>query len=283
METLSTESFSTMLEKTQSIVEHLRRTTDGFQPEYGIILGSGLGGLVNEIAIEHALDYTSIPGFPVSTVKGHSGRLIFGILSGKKVVALQGRFHYYEGYTMQELTLPVRVFKELGIKRLLVSNAAGGMNPNFKIGDLVILRDHINLMPDNPLIGKNIEAWGPRFPDMSEPYDAHMSELAASIAEHHGVRHHYGIYAALTGPCFETPAEYRWLRTIGADVVGMSTVPEVIVARHMDIPCFAVSVVTDLGGFEPIQKVSHEEVLEVATASEKKLTALVKELINRLD
>ncbi|MFM7217780.1 MAG: purine-nucleoside phosphorylase [Bacteroidota bacterium] len=272
-----------MLEKTISIVEHLRRTTAGFTPEYGIILGSGLGGLVNEITIEHALDYASIPGFPVSTVKGHSGRLIFGTLSGKKVVALQGRFHFYEGYSMQELTLPVRVFKELGIQRLIVSNAAGGMNPDFKIGDLVILRDHINLMPDNPLIGKNIDHWGPRFPDMSEPYDSQIAELAGTIAAAAGVRFHFGVYAALTGPCFETPAEYRWLRTIGADVVGMSTVPEVIVARHMNIPCFAVSVVTDLGGFEPIQKVSHEEVLEVATASEKKLTALVKELLNKLD
>lgn len=272
-----------MLEKTIATADHLRQRTHDFRPETGIILGSGLGGLVNEIETAYSFEYTSIPNFPISTVKGHSGRLIFGTLSGKKVVALQGRFHFYEGYSMQELTFPVRVFHELGIKRLIISNAAGGMNPEFKIGDLVVIRDHINLMPGNPLIGKNEDTWGPRFPDMSEPYDTPMSELACCIAKEQGVRCHYGVYAALTGPCFETPAEYRWLRTIGADLVGMSTVPEVIVARHMNIPCIAVSVVTDLGGFEPIQKASHEEVVEVATASEKKLTTLVKEFLKRLN
>lgn len=271
-----------MLEKVKNTVDYIHQQSNGFVPEYGIVLGSGLGGLVNEIDIHHALDYHSIPNFPVSTVAGHTGRLILGTLSGKKVIALQGRFHFYEGYTMQEVTFPIRVFIELGIKRLLVSNAAGGMNPDFKIGDLVLINDHINLFPTNPLIGKNIDAWGPRFPDMSEPYCPTMLATAKSIAEDQGVRAHFGVYAGLTGPCFETPAEYRWLRTIGADVVGMSTVPEIIVGRHAGIPCFAVSIVTDLGGFEPIQKVSHEEVLSVAQASEKKLTGIVKELIHRL-
>ena len=271
-----------MLEKVKTTVDFIHQKTGGFVPEYGIVLGSGLGGLVNEINIHHALEYHDIPNFPVSTVVGHTGRLILGTLSGKKVIALQGRFHFYEGYTMQEVTFPIRVFIDLGIKRLLVSNAAGGMNPNFKIGDLVLINDHINLFPTNPLIGKNIEAWGPRFPDMSEPYCPTMLATAKSIADEQGVRAHFGVYAGLTGPCFETPAEYRWLRAIGADVVGMSTVPEIIVGRHAGIPCFAVSIVTDLGGFEPIQKVSHEEVLAVAQASEKKLTGIVKELLQRL-
>jgi purine-nucleoside phosphorylase len=271
-----------MLEKVKTTVDFIHQKTGGFVPEYGIVLGSGLGGLVNEIDIHHALEYHDIPNFPVSTVVGHTGRLILGTLSGKKVIALQGRFHFYEGYTMQEVTFPIRVFIDLGIKRLLVSNAAGGMNPNFKIGDLVLINDHINLFPTNPLIGKNIEAWGPRFPDMSEPYCPTMLATAKSIADEQGVRAHFGVYAGLTGPCFETPAEYRWLRAIGADVVGMSTVPEIIVGRHAGIPCFAVSIVTDLGGFEPIQKVSHEEVLAVAQASEKKLTGIVKELLQRL-
>ncbi len=262
--------------------DHLRSVIQDFTPEFGIVLGSGLGGLVHDIDTIHSLDYKDIPGFPVSTVKGHSGKLIFGLLEGKKVVAMQGRFHYYEGYSMQEITFPLRVFFSLGIKRLLLSNAAGGMNPEFKIGDLVFIRDHINLFPTNPLIGKNNDEWGPRFPDMSEPYCPEMIAKACAIAHKQGVRHHTGVYAGLTGPCFETPAEYRWLRTIGSDVVGMSTVPEVIVARHAGIPCFAVSVVTDLGGFEPIQKVSHEEVLAVANASEKKLTAIIRELVTLL-
>lgn len=268
-----------MLAKTIATTEYIRSATENFQPEFGIVLGSGLGGLAKEIQAAFTLDYHDIPNFPVSTVKGHSGKLIFGSLNGKHVVAMQGRFHFYEGYSMQEVTFPIRVFIALGIRKLLVSNAAGGMNPDFKIGDLVFINDHINLMPTNPLIGKNVDEWGPRFPDMSESYEPTMLQLAKKIADEHGVRSHFGVYASLTGPCFETPAEYRWLRTIGADVVGMSTVPEVIVARHAGIPCFGVSVVTDLGGFEPIQKVSHEEVLEVAHASEKKLTRIIKEMV----
>jgi purine-nucleoside phosphorylase len=270
-----------MLEKIKQTASFIKEKTQ-FQPDFGIILGSGLGGLVNEIEIKHSLEYSTIPNFPVSTVKGHSGKLIFGTLGGKKVIALQGRFHYYEGWTMQEVTFPVRVMKELGIQRLILSNAAGGMNPKYQVGDIVFITDHINLMPTNPLIGKNYDELGPRFPDMSEPYDLPLTNLAKQISDRHGFRSHLGVYAGLSGPCFETPAEYRFLRIIGADVVGMSTVPEVIVARHGGIPCFAVSIVTDLGGFEEAQKVSHEEVLAVANATEKKLTTIVKEMLSTL-
>jgi purine-nucleoside phosphorylase len=270
-----------MLEKINHTASYIRQQTN-FLPDVGIVLGSGLGGLVKEISIQHSLDYTSIPNFPLSTVKGHSGKLIFGTLGGKKVMALQGRFHYYEGYTMQEVTFPIRVMKALGIKWLILSNASGGMNPDYKIGDVVIISDHINLMPDNPLIGKNYEELGPRFPDMSEPYDRKLIDIAKKIADKQGVRSHIGVYAGVPGPCFETPAEYRYIRTIGADIVGMSTVPEVIVARHGNMPCFAISIVTDLGGFDDVQKVSHEEVLKVATASEVKMTAILKELIQEL-
>ena len=270
-----------MLEKIKETENFLSEKT-GASPEYGIVLGSGLGGLVKEISIDHSIEYTSIPHFPVSTVKGHGGKLIFGTLGGKKVVAMQGRFHFYEGYSMQEVTFPIRVMIALGIKTLIVSNASGGMNPDYKIGDLVIIEDHINLLPSNPLIGKNHEKLGPRFPDMSEPYDRSIIEKAKSIADKSGYRTHIGVYVAVSGPCFETPAEYRYLRTIGADIVGMSTVPEIIVARHARIPCFAISIVTDLGGFEIAQKVSHEEVLEVAMASEVKLTSIIKELLSKM-
>lgn len=270
-----------MLEKINHTASHIRQQTN-FQPDFGIVLGSGLGGLVKEISVQHALDYTSIPNFPVSTVKGHSGKLIFGTLGGKKVIALQGRFHFYEGYSMQEVTFPIRVMIALGIKNLILSNASGGMNPAYKIGDVVIINDHINLMPSNPLIGKNYDELGPRFPDMSEPYDPKMIELAKKIADKKNIRSHTGVYAAVPGPCFETPAEYRYIRTIGADIVGMSTVPEVIIGRHQNIPCFAISIVTDLGGFDEAQKVSHEEVLQVATASEGKMTSIIKDLIAEL-
>lgn len=270
-----------MLDKIKATSEFIRSKTN-FKPELAIILGSGLGGLVNEIQIEHSLEYGSIPNFPVSTVQGHSGKLIFGKLGGKNVIAMAGRFHYYEGYTMQEVTFPIRVMIELGIKRLLLSNASGGMNPKYEIGDIVVINDHINLLPSNPLIGKNYDELGPRFPDMSEPYEPGMVDRAKKIADKLGYRAHVGVYAAVSGPCFETPAEYRFIRTIGADVVGMSTVPEVIVGRHAGIPCFAISIVTDLGGFDEAQKVSHEEVLKVATAAEGKMTAIIKELVSSL-
>lgn len=267
-----------MLEKIKETTDFIFQKT-GAKPDYGIVLGSGLGGLVKEIQIEHSLDYTAIPNFPVATVKGHGGKLIFGKLGGKNVVALQGRFHFYEGYTMQEVTFPIRVMIALGVKTLLLSNASGGMNPDYKIGDIVLIHDHINLLQSNPLIGKNYDELGPRFPDMSEPYAPALITKAKAIADKAGYRSHIGVYVAVSGPCFETPAEYRYLRTIGADIVGMSTIPEVIVGRHAGIPCFAISIVTDLGGFETAQKVSHEEVLEVATAAEVKLTDIIKQLL----
>jgi purine-nucleoside phosphorylase len=271
-----------MSEKIQQTVSHILSVVKT-KPEVGIILGSGLGGLVKEISIEHSLSYSDIPNFPVSTVTGHSGKLIFGKLAGKNVAAMQGRFHFYEGYSMQEVTFPVRVLKFLGIKNLFISNAAGGVNPAYQIGDLMIIRDHINLMPSNPLIGKNDDLHGPRFPDMSEPYSKELIERAKKIAEQKKIRAHSGVYTAVSGPTFETQAEYRYIKAIGGDAVGMSTVPEAIVAAHMKLFCFAVSVITDLGGMEEQTQVSHEEVLEAAEAAESKLTLIFKELISSLE
>ncbi len=248
-------------------------------PEVGIILGSGLGNLVTEIEIEHILPYENIPDFPLSTVEGHSGKLIFGKLSGKNVVAMQGRFHYYEGYDLKQVTFPVRVMKLLGIKQLIVSNAAGGVNPDFEIGDLMIINDHINFFNSNPLVGKNHEELGPRFPDMSEVYDKQIIKNAKQIALASNIKVHEGVYLGLTGPTFETPAEYRMIRIIGADAVGMSTVPEIIVARHMNIPCFAMSIITDLGVPGKIVKITLEEVLKVAAQSEKKMAVIIKKLL----
>ena len=249
-----------------------------FHPEIGIILGTGLGGLVSEIEIQHTLPYNEIPNFPVSTVEGHSGRLIFGTLGNKNVVAMQGRFHFYEGYTMEKVTFPVRVMKLLGIKNLIVSNASGGVNPDYEVGDLMILEDHICLIP-NPLIGENIDELGPRFPDMSESYDKNLIKLAEDIAAENNLPVEKGVYVALTGPTLETPSEYKHMRIIGGDTVGMSTAPEVIVARHMNIPCFAISVITDLGVPGKIQKVTHEEIQKVSEVAEPKLTLIIKELI----
>ena len=249
-----------------------------FNPEIGIILGTGLGGLVSEIEIEHTIPYNEIPNFPVSTVEGHSGRLILGTLGNKNVVAMQGRFHFYEGYTREKVTFPVRVMKLLGIKNLIVSNASGGVNPDYEVGDLMILEDHICLIP-NPLIGENIDELGLRFPDMSEPYDKNLIKLAENIATKNNLPLKKGVYIALTGPTLETPSEYKYMRIIGGDTVGMSTAPEVIVARHMDIPCFAMSVITDLGVPGKIQKVSHEEIQKVAEVAEPKLTLIIKKLI----
>ncbi|MDG2059478.1 MAG: purine-nucleoside phosphorylase [Flavobacteriales bacterium] len=252
-----------------------------FNPEIGIILGTGLGGLVSEIEIEHTIPYNEIPNFPVSTVEGHSGRLILGTLGNKNVVAMQGRFHFYEGYTMEKVTFPVRVMKLLGIKNLIVSNASGGVNPDYEVGDLMILEDHICLIP-NPLIGENIDELGPRFPDMSEPYDKNLIKLAENIAAKNNLPVQKGVYISLTGPTLETPAEYKHMRIIGGDTVGMSTAPEVIVARHMNIPCFAMSVITDLGVEGKIQKVTHEEIQKVSEVAEPKLTLIIKELISKI-
>lgn len=268
-----------MREQINSTTTSIRKVTNNFVPEVGIILGTGLGGLVKEIIVEHVLPYDSIPDFPVSTVEGHSGKLIFGKLGGKNVVAMQGRFHFYEGYSMQQITFPVRVMKALGIKTLCVSNAAGGMNPAFEVGELMLISDHINLFPTNPLIGKNINEWGPRFPDMSEAYNKKYIELALSIAKKNNIKVSTGVYAGLTGPCFETPAEYRYLWRIGADAVGMSTVPEVIVARHSGLHVFGISIITDLGIEGKVFTVSHEEVQQVAAQQEPKMTLIMRELV----
>ena len=266
-----------MLQTIKESATFLKERTN-YKPQVGIILGTGLGGLVAEIEIEHSISYKDIPHFPVSTVEGHSGRLIFGKLGGKQVVAMQGRFHFYEGYSMEKVTFPVRVMKFLGIKNLIVSNASGGVNPDYEVGDLMILSDHINLIP-NPLIGSNIDELGPRFPDMSESYCKNLITKAENIAKVNKIPVQKGVYVALTGPTLETPSEYKYMRIIGGDTVGMSTAPEVIVARHMDIPCFAMSVITDLGVPGKIQKVSHSEIQKIAEIAEPKLTLIIKELI----
>ncbi|MBM3452416.1 MAG: purine-nucleoside phosphorylase [Bacteroidetes bacterium] len=270
-----------MLEKIKESAAFIQSKTS-ITPSIGIILGTGLGGLVKEINVIDTISYENIPNFPVSTVESHSGKLIFGELGGKKVVAMQGRFHYYEGYSLQQVTFPVRVMKLLGIERLFVSNASGGVNPDFEVGEIMIQDDHINLFPGNPLIGKNIDELGPRFPDMSDPYDPGMIALAKQIASENNIKVSVGIYAGLTGPTLETPAEYQYVRNIGADAVGMSTVPEVIVARHMEIPCFAISIITDLGVKGKIQKVSVQDVIEVASRQEPKMTLIMRELISRI-
>ena len=269
-----------MLEQIKETVDWLINKTQ-FKPEVGIILGSGLGGMVNEIEIMHSLSYADIPNFPVSTVAGHGSKLLFGKLGETKVMVMQGRFHFYEGYTMQELTFPVRVMKFMGVERLILSNASGGVNPNFKVGDLMIIDDHINLMGTNPLIGKNYEELGPRFPDMSEPYNKEMIRKAAAIAAGMKIRCHIGVYAAVTGPVFETRAEYKYIKTIGADCVGMSTIPETIVAHHMKLPVFAISIITDMGGLEEPEVITHEEVLRVANEAELTMTTLIKKLLSK--
>jgi purine-nucleoside phosphorylase len=270
------------------MLAQIQETTDYIKeqfpkiPQVGIILGTGLGALVKEIKIEHIISYTDIPNFPVSTVESHSGKLIFGELGGKTVVCMQGRFHYYEGYSMQQITFPVRVMKFIGIEQLFISNASGGLRNDQKISDLMILKDHINLLPDNPLRGKNDNKLGPRFPDMSDPYDKELINKALEIAVHHNINVHTGVYAAVPGPNLETPAEYRYLAAIGADAVGMSTIPENLVARQMGIPCFAISVITDLGVDGKIKKVTLEEVIEAALVAEPKMTLIMKELIRKI-
>lgn len=271
-----------MLEQIEFTTRNIRQKTNNFCPEIGIILGTGLGGLVKEITVEHVLSYEDIPHFPVSTVEGHSGKLIFGTIGNKKVMAMQGRFHYYEGYSMKQVTFPVRVMKAIGIKSLCVSNASGGMNPAFSVGEIMIINDHINLFPDNPLIGKNFSQLGPRFLDMSNAYNQNYINLALQIAKENNIKVSTGVYAGLSGPCFETPSEYRYLHRIGADAVGMSTVPEVIVARHSGINVFGISIITDLGIEGKVVNVSHEEVLQVANNQEPKMTFIVKELIIRM-
>ncbi|GAB4319506.1 MAG: purine-nucleoside phosphorylase [Bacteroidales bacterium] len=271
-----------LTEKLNETIDYIRSRT-ALEPEVGVVLGTGLGGLTKEIDVLESIAYDDIPNFPVSTVKGHAGKLIFGRLGGRTVVAMQGRFHYYEGYTMQELTFPIRVMKLLGIKLLILSNAAGGVNPDFEIGDLMVIRDHINLMGNNPLIGKNDTGLGPRFPDMSEAYDKKAIRSFTRIARKHNIHFQSGVYAAVSGPTFETPAEYKYIRTIGADAVGMSTVPEAIVARHMSLPVFAVSVISDLGVEGKIVEITHDDVIDAASAVEPKLTLILKEMLETME
>ncbi|KVV15945.1 purine-nucleoside phosphorylase [Flavobacterium sp. TAB 87] len=248
-------------------------------PEYGIILGSGLGNFTEDITIEYSIPYSEIPNFPVSTVVGHQGKLIFGKVGGKNVVAMQGRFHYYEGYSMQEVTFPVRVMKYLGIQKLIVSNASGGVNPDYEIGGIILIKDHINFTPEHPLRGKNDERFGPRFVNMSEPYSLKMIAKAKEIAAANAIKVQDGIYFGLQGPTFETLAEYNMVYRMGADCVGMSTVPEVIVARHMSLETFGLSVITDIGRDGFLETISHEEVLEAAKMAEPKVRLLIKNLI----
>jgi purine-nucleoside phosphorylase len=250
--------------------------------ETGIILGTGLGGLVKDIEVEHQIEYSGLPHFPLSTVESHKGRLIFGKLSGKDVIAMQGRFHYYEGYSMQQITYPVRVMKFLGVKNLLVSNACGGMNPLYRRGDIMIMSDHINLLGDNPLIGKNEDDLGPRFPDMSEAYSLDLIKLAEDAALENKVRIQKGVYVAVTGPNLETKAEYRFLRGIGADVVGMSTIPENIVANHMGMKVLGFSIITDECFPDSLKKANVEEIIATAMEAEPKMTLLMKKVIEKL-
>jgi purine-nucleoside phosphorylase len=267
-----------MWEQVQETVSFIKAKTN-FTPEYGVILGSGLGSFTDDIQIEFTLPYTEIPNFPVSTVQGHKGALVFGTIGTKKVVAMQGRFHFYEGYSMKEVTFPVRVMKYLGVEKLIVSNASGGVNSNYNVGDIVLIKDHVNMMPEHPLRGKNDERFGPRFVNMSEPYSKKMILKAKELAENLNIKVQDGIYLGLQGPTFETLAEYKMVKNIGADCVGMSTVPEVIVARHMEMETFGLSVITDMGDEESIETISHDEVLEAAKSAEPKVRILIKELI----
>lgn len=270
-----------LLQKINEAVDFIRSKTK-LEPETGIVLGTGLGRLVSEIEEEAVLSYENIPHFPVSTVESHEGKLIFGTISGRAVVAMQGRFHYYEGYTMQQITFPIRVMKFLGVKTLVISNACGGMNPLYSKGDLMIMDDHINLIGDNPLIGKNIDELGPRFPDMSEPYSKRLIKLAEEIALDEKIKVQKGVYVAVAGPNLETRAEYRFLRFTGADVVGMSTVPEVIVARHMDMEVFGISVITDECFPDALQPASVPDIIKTANDAQPRLTTIMKRLIEKL-
>lgn len=265
----------------EEIVHFIKQFITEQTPEYAIVLGSGLGNLQHEVEVIQEISYDSIPNFPLSTVEGHGKKLIYGKLSGKYVLMQTGRFHHYEGYSMHEVTLPIRIFHLLGIKNLIVSNASGGVNPNFKIGDVMIITDHINFFPEHPLRGRNIEEFGTRFPDMSEAYNKKMIAFAEKIAQEEGISVQKGIYFGLQGPTFETPAEYGMIYRMGADAVGMSTVPEVIVARHQKMNVFALSIISDLGGANIAPTVSHEEVLKEVTAVMPKVIHFVKKFVEK--
>ena len=270
-----------MLEEIKNAAAYINKIISG-SPDTCIILGSGLGNLTSKIDILNSISYSDIPHFPISTVKGHKGNLIYGLLGGKEVLAFQGRFHYYEGYPMEQVVFPIRILKFLGIKNVILSNAAGGVNPSFSVGDVMVITDHINLFAENPLRGKNYDELGPRFPDMSEPYDKNLIALAKSQANELKIKTQSGIYLGTSGPTYETPAEYRFMKAIGADAVGMSTVPEVIIAKHMGMRCFALSVITDMGGSDDVEEVSHDIVLHVANEVEPKLTLLLEGMLKNM-
>jgi len=272
---------SKLISNINETLQVIRKFTTEKYP-IGIILGTGLGGLVKEIEVKHQINYEDLPHFPISTVESHHGKLIFGTINGKNLVAMQGRFHYYEGYSMQQIAYPVRVMKFLGVETLLVSNACGGMNPQYRKGDVMIMVDHINMLGDNPLIGKNEDELGPRFPDMSEPYKFELIELAEKIALENQIKVQKGVYIAVPGPNLETRAEYKFLRATGADVVGMSTIPENIVANHMGMKVLGISIVTDECFPDTLKPVNVEEIIATAMQAEPKMTLIMKELIKRL-
>ncbi|SEM17418.1 purine-nucleoside phosphorylase [Chryseobacterium taichungense] len=269
------------------MLEKIKKTADFIQsiiketPDFAIVLGSGLGKLQDEVEAIHILKYAEIPDFPQTTVAGHTGKLIYGILEGKKVLMMSGRFHYYEGHSIENIVFPIRVFHMLGIQHLILSNASGGVNSEYKIADIAIIKDHINMMPEHPLRGRNIDSFGPRFVDMSEAYSKKMISVAEKVASENDINIHQGIYVALQGPTFETPAEYGMIKAIGGDMVGMSTVPEVIVARHMGMDVFGISVITDLGGPDIAFSVSHEEVLNAANKAMPNVITVVKGLVRK--
>ncbi len=271
-----------MYEKIKNSANYITRFLENEKYTIGIILGTGLGELGKSIEIKHTIPYAAIPNFPVSTVQGHKGNLLIGKFGGKNVIAMQGRFHYYEGYPMQEVTFPVRVLHEIGVKQLFVSNAAGGVNTSFLTGELMIITDHINLFPEHPLRGKNLDELGPRFPGMTEAYSPRLIRIAEECGRKLNINLRHGVYAGLQGPSFETPAEYNWIRVIGGDAVGMSTVPEIIVARHMDMECFGISVITNSTASPEAIKTNHTEVQDIGKTAQPRMTALFREIISRL-
>ncbi len=278
---MAIDSVETFRKKRDEALAYIQSQTDS-EPNYLLILGTGLGQLADEMNIELEIPYNNIPHFPVSTVESHAGKLLFGELGGKQVVAMQGRFHYYEGYTMQQIAFPVRVLKANGADTLLVSNACGGMNPNYRRGDIMLINDHINFLGDNPLIGPNDDELGPRFPDMSEPYTERLIEIARNVALENAIHMHEGIYIAVSGPMLETRAEYRYLRILGADVVGMSTVPEVITAVHMGMDVLGISVITDECFPEALEPVNMEDILEAASMAEPNMTKVIIGVLEKL-
>lgn len=271
-----------MLERIKNSAAYVARFLNDEAYDIGIILGTGLGELGNSIEIKHTIPYAGIPHFPVSTVEGHKGNLLVGRFGGKNVLILQGRFHFYEGYPMQEVTFPVRVLHALGVKQLFVSNAAGGVNTSYSTGDLMVITDHINLFPEHPLRGRNLEELGPRFPGMTDAYSPRLRAIADTCAAELGIPLQHGVYAGLQGPSFETPAEYNWIRIIGGDAVGMSTVPEIIVARHMGMECFGISVITNSTASDETIQTNHTEVQDVGNSAQPRMTALFREIIRQL-